>query len=249
MAGDKGRGETTLAKTNKNNGKRDKISFIVGKTVTLVSELLNYVHFKLKEGEEKEKLASICEAFYTDSEIKNAKLLLRDELATQLQAADCRIRTYGEKTANRVSLDLKEIIDVIVKLDTSNCDFKFLSENLNRIPPKDQDILDLILLSKKVKDLESTVKISVNLDAAINNVSRQLQTFYTRIDDIQKAEELLQPTHLLTEINEKLRKIDESNKVNAPAQQMSSQSYASAVSTTGDVNFTNKEQNTNTWKT
>ena len=120
-----------------------------------INELLSYASFYLNNSNIS-NIKKLISNFYDDQDILTAKRLLWKVSGTKLDAYLER-KTTPTRTSGEANIN--DIFDSLQKLDAIECMPTFVAKDLNRIPDRQPEEINLISILNRIATLEKNNKI------------------------------------------------------------------------------------------
>ena len=173
-----------------------------------INELLSYASFYLNNSN-LSNIKKIISNFYDSEDILVAKRLLWKISGTKLDAFSER-KTTITRTSSEANIN--DIFEALQKLDSIECIPNFVAKDLNRVPDRQPEEINLVSILNRIATLEKNNKI---YEDTLSNHEIDLQYLKTLEieNNIRKlGDDKKKTDDDLTDIHEKVNKIDDNEK-------------------------------------
>ena len=125
----------------------------------IINELLTYINHYLNNSAIS-NIIKIANSFYSNEEVLEAKKILWNEYSSELGSLKGR-RDTDKRSCSEANLN--DIIDALLKLDSEQKMPKILAKNIERIPDRQTEELNMLFVLERLTKLEKTFKTHENL--------------------------------------------------------------------------------------
>ena len=125
-----------------------------GTQTIIINELLSYLSFYL-DNSALENIKKIATLFYDQDDINNAKKVLWENRSEILGPYVERKKSDKRSVAEA---NINDILEALIKLDSTQKSPKFVAQNLDKLPERQPEELNVLTLINRIASIEKTIK-------------------------------------------------------------------------------------------
>lgn len=125
-----------------------------GTQTIIINELLSYLSFYL-DNSALENIKKIATLFYDQDDINNAKKVLWENRSEILGPYVERKKSDKRSVAEA---NINDILEALIKLDSAQKSPKFVAQNLDKLPERQPEELNVLTLINRIASIEKTIK-------------------------------------------------------------------------------------------
>ena len=125
-----------------------------GTQTIIINELLSYLSFYL-DNSALENIKKIATLFYDQDDTNNAKKVLWENRSEILGPYVERKKSDKRSVAEA---NINDILEALIKLDSTQKSPKFVAQNLDKLPERQPEELNVLTLINRIASIEKTIK-------------------------------------------------------------------------------------------